>query len=101
MSDLILHPVGHDGGVLVVLLDEPLVLVVGLPDLVLQGRDQLVLLLEQRAARPLLPQDLGEQFGRTLPANIMKASYFVRLRIQIFPVKSSPNPMMFKNLTAA
>ena len=74
MDDLILHPVGHDGGVLVVLLDEPLVLVVRLPDLVLQGRYQLVLLLEQSAARLLLLQDLGEQVGRALPANIRKIS---------------------------
>ena len=74
MADLILHPVGHDGGVLVVLLDEPLVLVVRLPDLVLQGRYQLVLLLEQSAARLLLLQDLGEQVSRALPANIRKIS---------------------------
>ena len=57
-----------------VLLDEPLVLVVRLPDLVLQGRYQLVLLLEQSAARLLLLQDLGEQVGRALPANIRKIS---------------------------
>ena len=74
MADLVLHPVGHDGGVLVVLLDEPLVLVVRLPDLVLQGRYQLVLLLEQSAARLLLLQDLGEQVCRALPANIRKIS---------------------------
>ena len=73
-ADLILHPVGHDGGVFVVLLDEPLVLVVRLPDLVLQGRYQLVLLLEQSAARLLLLQDLGEQVSRALPANIRKIS---------------------------
>ena len=58
-----------------VLLDEPLVLVVRLPDLVLQGRYQLVLLLEQSAARLLLLQDLGEQVRRALPANIRKISY--------------------------
>ena len=57
-----------------VLLDEPLVLVVRLPDLVLQGRYQLVLLLEQSAARLLLLQDLGEQVSRALPANIRKIS---------------------------
>ena len=72
VADLVLHPVGHDRGVLVILLDEALVLVVRLADLVLQRRDQLVLLLQQRAARLLLPQDLGEQVGRTLPAYIMK-----------------------------
>ena len=57
-----------------VLLDEPLVLVVRLPDLVLQGRYQLVLLLEQSAARLLLLQDLGEQVNRALPANMRKIS---------------------------
>ena len=43
VADLILHSIGHDCGVLVVLLNEPLVLLVRLADLVLQRRDQLVL----------------------------------------------------------
>ena len=73
VADLILHSIGHDCGVLVVLLDEPLVLLVRLADLVLQRGDQLILPFQQRAAALLLAKDLGEEVRRTLSINIEKS----------------------------